>query len=291
MEIVARYFNGLSVVDVQQPSGSYPVMPNLNLPFGVAGIYNIDGYNVDCRQPGLYRFKLPSRAYWINRFICKGLDGITDIYSLMSAISWNQVYGSLHELSPDPATMTDAQCQTISNSGYFEKWRFRCGYVARFLQWLLPQYGIVCRHIQLDTAEDFNGYSDGHVAIETFTNGKWILWDISNGLYFTDCSGVHLNTKEVMQTFRCGDVPTAVRLDASNKWSSDAPAYFDMSVWRDAEVLTPEQLMTWHKRVMQICEISNVAWLPAGTESKASWLASRGVQIVSESVFNTQFYP
>jgi len=209
----------------------------------------------------------------------------------MSAISWNQVYGSAHELSPDPVNMTDTQCQTISNSGHYGKWRFRCGYVVRFLLWLLPQYGVICRRVQFNTGEAFNGYSDGHVAIETYTSGRWVLWDMSNGLYFTNDYGEHLSTKAVMEMFRLRVPPGVVRMDATDKWSSDAPAYFDMSVWRDAEVLTPDELIAWHKRVMQIPEISNVAWLPPGTESKATWLASRGVQVVSEATFNAQFYP
>lgn len=291
MNIRAIYSNGIERSPVLQPSGSYPVMPNLNVPFGQPGIYNIDGYNVDCRVPGLYRFKLPGRGYWLNRIIGKSTAGVTDLYALMSAVSWNQVYGNAHELSADPVTMTDAQCQSISNSGHYGKWRMRCGYVVRFLQWLLPQYGVSSRRIQLNTGEEFNGDSDGHVAIETYANGRWSLWDISNGLYFTDANGLHLNTREVMEHFRAGTSPTVVRIDATDKWSSDAPNFFDMSVWRDAEVLTPSELDAWHKRVMQIPEINAVAWLPPGTESKAAWLAGRGVQVVSESAFNAQFYP
>ncbi|MDB1108059.1 hypothetical protein [Pseudomonas extremaustralis] len=291
MSIRAHYFNGVNRSVVVQPSGSYPVMPNLNVPFGQAGIYKIDGYNVDCRVPGLYRFKLPGRAYWLNRIIGKSVAGVTDLYALMSAISWNQVYGEMHELSPDPVSMTDSQCQAISNSGHYGKWRMRCGYVVRFLLWLLPQYGVSSRRIQLNTGLAFNGDTDGHVAIETYANGRWSLWDISNGLYFTDGNGLHLNTREVMELLRAGTDPTVVQIDATHKWSSDAIDFYDMSVLCDAEVLTPDELMVWHKRVMQIPEINAVAWLPPGTESKASWLAGRGVQVVTEQAFNSMFYP
>ena len=291
MTPVAKYFNGLETSVVDQPQGTFPIMTDLNIPFGDAGIYSIDGFNFDCRKPGLYRFKLPSRNYWLNRIIGKDVNGVTDLYALMSAISWNQVYGCLDELTLYPEQMTEYQLQITSNAGHYRKWRYRCGFVVRYLQWLLPQYGVTCRHIQLNTGEEFNGYSDGHVAIETYTDGKWIFWDLSNGLYFTSDSGDHLSTREVMEHFRSGVSPVVVRIDATDKWSSDAPAYFDMSVWRDAEVLTPSELNEWHKRVMQIQEMPGYAWLPPGTESKASWLAGRGVQVVSEETFNTMFYP
>lgn len=291
MTVTAKYFKGLSVSDVESPYGTYPIMPTLNNAFASPGIYSIDGYNFDCREPGLYRFKLPGRNYWLNKVVGKTLAGTTDLYSLMSAISWHQVYGKGHEYAPDPVTMTDTQCQAIANDGYYWKWSMRCGYVARFLLWLLPQYGVSCRRIQLNTGEAFNGRTDGHVAIETLDNGRWSFWDISNGLYFTDDNGLHLNTREIMERFRAGTPPAVVRIDATDKWSNDAPAYFGLSIMRDCEMLTPAQLDKWHRRVMQIPEINATAWLPPGTESNASWLTGRGVQVVSESAFNAMFYP
>ncbi len=291
MGAVAKFFSGTSITPVVQPQGNYPVMPSLNIPFGQAGIFSIDGYNFDCRQPGLYRFKLPSRNYWLNRFVCKDVNGVTDLYALMSAVSWNQVYGSFDEVTLYPEQMTEYQLQTISNSGHYRKWRYRCGFVVQFLLWLLPQFGVTARKIQLNTGLEFNQYSDGHVAIETYTGGKWRFWDVSNGLYFTDSAGVHLNAREIMDLYRAGLSPVVVRIDATDKWSSDAPASFDLSVWRDAEVMTPDELSAWHRRVMQIPEIANTACLPPGTESKAGWLNGRGIQILSESAFNARFYP
>lgn len=291
--IVAKYYNGTDVLPVDQPVGTYPVMQNLNVPFGFPGIYSIDGYNFDCRQPGLYRFKLPTRTYYLNHIVAKRMDGSTDLYALMSAISWNQVYGTAHEYANDPAMMTNDQCQALSNDGHYRKWRMRCGYVVRYLLWLLPLFGVnSIRRVQLNTGESFNGYTDGHVAIETYTDGKWVFWDISSGLYFTDCNGCHLSMVEVMEMYRCGGSPIVVRIDATDKWSSDvaAPA-LDLSVMRDMEMLTDCELDAWHRRVMQIPEINGVAWLPPGTEGKAAWLASRGIQVVSKGAFMTQFYP
>lgn len=291
MSATARFFNGVAVADVLMPSGTYPAMPYLNNPFANPGIYNIDGLNFDCRLPGLYRFKIPGRNYWLNKIVGKDLSGVTDLYSLMSAVSWNQVYGSADEATLYPEQLTEAQLQTISNNGHFRKWRMRCGFIVRFLQWLLPLYGVQCRSIQLHTGQEFNQYTDGHVAIETYTNGKWLLWDISNGLYFVDMLGAHMNTREVMDSFRAGVTPTVVRIDATDKWSSDTPENFDLSILRDCEMLTPAEVNIWHRRVLQIQEMSSYAWLPPGTESKASWLAGRGVQVVSESAFNSMFYP
>lgn len=291
MAATAKLFKKEDVCEVVRPSGSYPAMPSLNNPFVAPGIYNIDGYNFDCREPGLYRFKIPGRAYFLNKIVAKDSSGITDLYSLMSSVSWNQVYGDKDEPTTYPENMTETQLQTISNNGHYRKWRFRCGFVVRFLQWLLPLYGVQCRSIQLHTGETFNEYTDGHVAIETFTGGRWVFWDISNGLYFTDEAGLHLNTQEVIGRFRNGQAPIVVRIDAADKWSSDTPANFDMSLLRDCQVRTPEELDAWHRRVMQIQEMPGYAWLPPGTESKASWLAGRGVQVVSESAFNAMFYP
>lgn len=251
MSAVAKHFNGLTVSEVAMPAGSYPAMPALNVPFGAPGIYNIDGYNFDCQAPGLYRFKLPGRNYFLNRFIGKDMAGQTDLYALMSAVSWNTVYGSAHEVSADPVHMTDAQCQAVSIAGHYCKWRWRCGYVARFLLWLLPQYGVQVRRVQLSTLQAPNGYSDGHVAVETYTGGKWRFWDVSSGLYFTDETGDHLSAAEVLAVFQAGGTPEVVRLDAAGRFSSDSPAYFDLSLWNDTEIAPGDGLMNWFRRVFQ----------------------------------------
>jgi len=250
MTVVARFFRGVEVADVASPGGTFPVMPALNYPFGSPGVFNIDGYSFDCTMPGLYRFKLPGRNYWLNRIIGKDMAGVTDLMALMSAVSWNTVYGSYHELMTYPEQMSDAQCQQVAGLGHYCKWRWRCGYAARFLMWLLPQYGVQVRRVQLSTTRAPNGYSDGHVAVETYTGGKWVFWDVSTGTYFVDENDEQMSAAEISTAYNLGGSPTIVRLDNTGKFSSDSPAYFDLSVWHDAELMG-DGLMNWYRRVFE----------------------------------------
>lgn len=188
MAKVRRFvFNEIS--DVPVIGSSALALPNtLSMQ---TGIYVFNGVKYDCSVPGLYLFwaENPASPVIISR-IAYGPDYriISDIYSFMSAINWHHLHAQNDE------GMTG---QVLSDAARTHKLRLRCGYVVDWLIWWLGAWGWTVRKIQLLTQEPSNGVNDGHLALEIFHEGKWKLWDISNGFHFVD-NGIHLSAAEII---------------------------------------------------------------------------------------------
>ena len=234
---IVKHFSGTSGTDAASASASLP------LPMTACGMppdfYIFNGQGYDCSAPGLYYFWTGSGAPIYARLVYGG-----DLYSFVSGVSWHHIHGIQDE------SLTG---QALANAGMGHKWRLRCGYISDLMIWWLPQYGYQVRKVEAQTLEPLNGVDDGHVMFEVF-DGKWKMWDITNGGYFTDASGTHLSLGEIIDVgvANCVRVP----IDGDEKRGSDVALIgtqpWCMSTYED---IGPN-LASWYLRIFQSWSIA-----------------------------------
>lgn len=207
-----------------------------------AGKYVFNGVGYNCTRKGLYRFasQLPNDTVIRTRLVHWSPDHLDgDLYAFLSGISWHHVHATEDE---------GLTGQLLANAGMTHKWRLRCGPLTNFLIWLLPSYGYSVRGIQLWTNEASNGFNDGHRALEVNHGGKWKLWDVTNGVYFTQ-NGVHLSASEIIGNgvLNC----SRVRIDGDGKRGSSIANGWDFSSYYDMALLTQAGQDAWYARIYQ----------------------------------------
>lgn len=238
---VVKRFSGATPVDVAEAS------PSIALPMTsvamVAGVYWFNDSGYDCTAPGLYLFtkKIPTAPIFA-RLVYGG-----DLYAFLSGVSWHHIHGTEDE---------GMVGQTLANAGMGHKWRLRCGAISAFLvDWFLPLYGLTARKIQLLSLETPPSNIDqGHVTFEVSHGGKWKMWDITNGQYFTDANGVHLSAAEII----AAGVLNCTRVAIDNDEKHGGPVTWDaqsqpwcMSSYHDIAFSTQAKRDAWHARIYQ----------------------------------------
>lgn len=198
------------------------------------GSYLFNGLCYQCFASGLYLFWDGASGIIHARLVHGG-----DLYGFLSGVSWHHAHGVADE---------DLTEQKLANAGMTHKWRLRCGYITDLMLWWLPQYRYKCRKINILTKESLNGVDDGHIAFEVHHQGKWKLWDITNGCYF-EKGGIHLSIAEVIAAgvVNC----SRVAIDADEKRGSELAGVFDMASYRDLVFRTPDEQNAWFKRIYQ----------------------------------------
>jgi hypothetical protein len=231
MVLVRRFLN--QTVDTPAAVAATAALPSSAVTM-LPGNYLFAGSGYDCTAPGLYRFlsgdTINSRIVW---------DG--DIYNFLSAVSWHHMHGIEDE------ALTG---QYLANEGMTHKWRLRCGYITAFLVWMLPYLGFTVRQVNLLSLQTPpNGIDDGHVALEVTHGGKWKLWDVTNGCYFTDGAGEHLSAAEIV----VAGVRNCVRvlIDGDLKGCGSVVDGFDMASYRDLVLRTDADTEAWFARIYQ----------------------------------------
>lgn len=237
MNIVKRFINQ-TVCDVPQVSASTD-LPMSSMCF-VPGNYVFGGVGYQCDQPGRYVFFNESSPVTQQRLMWN-----SDVYGLLSGLSWMHVHGS----SDEP--YFPSYLQTLANACMYRKMRLRCGFISQFAVYLLSQLGLTARVVNVGTNEALNGYDDGHIVHEVYLNGGWRMWDMTNGRYFTDANGNHLSAAEIIAA-GIGNC-TQVKIDADEKINAElAPSsYFDMAIYGEVKTRTPEQKAAWDARIFQ----------------------------------------
>lgn len=237
---IVQRFSGAEPVDVAEasPSVALPMTSIAMLP----GVYWFNDSGYDCTAPGLYLFtkKIPTAPIFA-RLVYGG-----DLYAFLAGVSWHHIHGLEDEYLTG---------QALANAGMGHKWRLRCGAISAFMKWLLPQYGLSTRVIQLLSLEQPPSSVDqGHIVFEVSHGGKWKMWDITNGEYFTDSNGVHLSAAEIIAAgvLNC----TRVAIDGDEKrggpvtWDAQGQPWC-MSSYFDLAYRTQAQRDAWHARVYQ----------------------------------------
>lgn len=233
MNVVKRYFTNAPGLAVPEVAATTP------LPSSAVGLtpgkYLFNGKGYDCTASGLYRFWNGGNSAIQSRLVM----ATGGIYDFLAGISWHHTHGVEDETY---------NYQALANGGMTHKWRLRCGYVAGFCIWYLQQYGYQCRKINLLTLEALNGVDDGHIVFEVFHEGKWKLWDITNGCYFK-LSGVHLSAAEIISAgvANC----ERVLLDADENYGASLAGNFCMGSYADLMLNTPTEVDAWFARIFQ----------------------------------------
>lgn len=217
---------------VALPSGSVGLVP---------GNYVFNGKGFDCTQPGLYRFWNGGAGAIQSRLVYTA----SGLYEFLAGVSWHHAHGVEDEGS----------YQTIANNGMTHKWRLRCGYIAGLMVWFLPQWwsyfgltGMQARVVNVKTTGPLNGIDDGHIVFEVFHEGKWKMWDITNGVYFT-LAGVHLSTAEIITAgiLNC----ERVHLDVDEKYGASLAGNLCLGSYADLVLRAPEDVDAWFARIFQ----------------------------------------
>lgn len=212
------------------PSTSVAMLP---------GNYVFAGQGFNCTAPGLYKFWDGTANPIQSRFVFGG-----DLPTFMAALSAHHVHGVADETT---------NWQSLATSGMTSKWELRCGFITGLANWWVPQYGFPARSISIYTMQPPNGVDDGHVVIEVSHGGKWKMWDLTNGIYFT-LNSVHLSTDEVIAAgvLNCTRVP----LGNLDKMNSAMAGNFDMGSYSDMTRQTPAEIDAWFSRIFQ-------RWVPS----------------------------
>lgn len=220
------------------------------LPMGSVGMqpqnWRFNGKGYDCTAPGFYAFWSGFGTPMHGRLLWGGT-----LYEKMSAVSWNHIHGLQDE---------GLTGQLLANAGMTHKWRLRCGYIVDLVAWLqtVGYFSQPVRKVQLLTVDGpFNGVDDGHVALEVYDEGKWKLWDVSNGCIFRSTQGAHLSAAEILDAgvLNCVREP----IDGDDKVPADVVAtynnYWCFSRHRDLVRRTHAEIDAWFARIFQ-------AWNP-----------------------------
>lgn len=246
----ARFFvgsNNPEGEEVSRVSGGVPIA-SLNTIAMTPGVYTYNGESLDCTRQGLYRFRPldsngnPTNSRMHNK-ICWVPGSDFEIYAVMSAISWNHVHGTADE---------HGDFQSTANASTFRVMRSTCGWISQWCQWFLGFAGITSRIVNVTTIGPLNGWDDGHIVIETWTNGKWCMWDHTTGRYFVDANGVHMSTAQLVSAIaNGGPMPAHVMMAADKLWNHECEGQLDFGLHRQFFRSSPGDIEKWYRRIFQ----------------------------------------
>lgn len=252
------------------------------------GVYSYNSTAYDCTAEGLYRW-LVFNADTTNRIVYG-----SDLYALMSALSWLCTHGRTDE------ALTVAQMETRAKTS---KLRLRCGPTVDFCRHILTGRGLtsrIVRHLTMTPpVAPWAGVDEGHITLEVSTPAGWLNFDPNNGAYYRDGAGVHLKARDVVAAV-ASNTFQIVPLDADGGYETMPfeVGKFDVTGWKEIVFSKPDGLRTWLRRIFQAVGIDHpsgeVWWLlPPGSEGRASWVtglqANYRVKTLAE--FNAAFYP
>lgn len=248
-----KFFCLDTVEEIDEYVGVTTAIPTTSM-YSLPGYYEFNGKKYDMTREGLYRisgFNSSGTFFIYNKIIVNGWSGTSDIYNIMSAISWNHVHGTDDNSS---------NYQVVSNAGSHRKWRSQCGFISGMIHWLMPQIGHTSRVLNVITSGTQNLFDDGHIIVETQHNVgttsspvyEWRMWDITNRCYFRDSVGKHMSTSEfVSQIASNGTFPEKVIISNSDKTNSDSVYGVDLHCYQDMLFSTYAEQEDWYRRIFQ----------------------------------------
>lgn len=251
------------------------------------GYYSHNGLVYDLTQPGLYRFWNPM----VNTtHMCVGAG---DYVGLLTGAAWLSSFGD-----EDQKLSSETQSQFISRvsaKARTSKVKLLCENTVDFTRasFLASE---TTRKVRFLTMETPNNVVDGHVALEIFASGGWVLADVSLNSLFTDSGRLcALDAVTAIANDSCIIEPLALdgyAVELASSYSFDATGY------AETFLLTAQDRLEWQHRIFQAVGIDHTDGLtyftlPAGSEARASWVTSlsSAYRVVSLSTFITMFYP
>lgn len=258
---------------VTQTNWSSVIMP--------PGVYQYNEFKYDLNTEGLYAIlNVNVDGGW--RIIYQ-----SDVSRLIQSVAWLIGYGRLDEGLTYPQMLSTMKTKKLS---------LRCGVSVAFLQSILTSYGITSRMVRLITAETPNNFDDGHVAVEVYIGGNWLLLDIASNCIYIE-SGT--SNQRNLNTYFNGDGENELRnMCGDDRDLAGAGSYeFATNVYYDMALCSVTQKQAWIDRIFQIPGIvysdgNTYFYMPNGTESRQSWLESLSSDyvVVSYSTWLSMFY-
>jgi hypothetical protein len=237
------------------------------------GNIQVQGKVYDCTQPGLIRFFDTDTGIAEQRAMWTG-----DVYGFISACSWAHTHGSADE---------SRGMAGIASWMRNHKARLRCGVIVDYMMWIMPQVGVQVRRCGVLTGDTPNSYDNGHICFEAMLSGKWRMFDMSNGSYYT-LNGEHLGLKDIILNGvnNC----QRVRIDVDKDHSADPSGNICYGIYWEVLRKTPQGFIDWNTRMFQIPYVANAAYVPAQYASRALWVQGLGISVLPQAQWNAMFY-
>jgi hypothetical protein len=177
-----------------------------------------------------------------------------DLWRFLGSLSRLQVHGWRHNHESNAELTERARKGRLSIS---------CGKIVTFIAHHASAQGIRCRPVKAATAEQMNGYDDGHVLMEVFDpkERRWLLYDADAGCRFK-ANGRYLNLGEAVRLYRSGRQAELefLRKPAIDTYAeAGSPAEFTQysllleSIFRDTA-----SAQAWYARILQVPTVNGV---------------------------------
>ena len=209
-------------------------------------LYLVDKLCFDLTREGLYRVINSDGS--IRHIIVHR----ESLFQLLSSLSWIVTHGNEH----NKLDFNGKQAQAINGKLFLT-----CSRVVAFAGLILERNKIKSRVIQTFASKDLNGYDDEHVLLEVFDPKiqKWILIDIDNNVWFSiDKVGLSLfeykSALDSSKNIKIEKLSNDALVDISNFKERGKNFYGIIS----ENVMGNENLIKWHKRIMDIVTINKV---------------------------------
>lgn len=239
MGIISKYYINQEVIDTPRASTAGDPL-TLGISWMPKGIYRFGGVDFDCTHAGLYRFWDQSEAIIHSRLVYAYPGQIEpDLYGFLSGLSWHHMHDSRDEA---------LEGRELAIAGHNHCWRLRCGPTVNLARWFLSgKYRYQTRQINLAILDPRWSVFNGHIVVEIYHDGKWKLWDISNGVIFKK-DGIHLNAEEII--LQGANNCERIRIDGGGKRGSAAENGWCSRSATDLFIL-PDAGNAWFKRIYQ----------------------------------------
>jgi hypothetical protein len=214
--------------------------------------YTIGNVSVNFANEGLYRVLKPDGSIR-HVIVFQG-----DMYKLLSSICWIVTHGNEHN--------------KLDFNGKLEKAKegklfLICSRVVSFANIILERNQFKSRIVQTFASKDINGYDDEHVLLEVFdkNSGKWVLIDLDNNVWFKR-ENVGLSLVEYKMAldssklFKIEKLSNDAAVDISN-FKEKGKSFYGLI---GENTIGDENLVAWHKRVMDIVTINNLFYNEKG---------------------------
>lgn len=279
MTLLTSYISGPTISTIPSSSTATAALPaNLHM---VPGQYVVGGAGYDCSLVGTYRFFDPNIGICQQR-VC--WDNNIDKYIAS--------FCAIHHNGARDAGMTDSQAVSKALEQEIET---LCGDIAQLTVDMLLQYGTFSARIVSVLTGTPNNYDNGHIVLEEKSSGSWRLWDMTNGVYFTDASGNHLHLKGIADL----GIANCTMVQFCNKRVSCSPqsvpgGTLDNGFYEDF-VTIPNGVRAWINRIYQIFSVksggSYYTYIPSALSGQTSWVEAQGyTNLMTETAWAAAYY-
>jgi hypothetical protein len=132
------------------------------------GTYSVDGQTYQLKE-GLFRLFRPGRS-GEQRIVYQ-----QDKKLLLESLTWIKSHGDIND---------DLFLEQLLSRAKTHKLVITCGTTSKLFKSILKDVGIESRIVSTVTLEKLNGYDNGHTMLEVNVDGKWVLYDFDNNIYF-----------------------------------------------------------------------------------------------------------